>query len=100
MKRQVFDQTLSMDETTLLEGWNTKILFPLDTENENFESVTVKISWLLTAKKIKPLNHTFYKRENSSPVLTFSRLPKTKMISHKSVNKHCNHCIQNGTTWC
>ena len=32
--------------------------------------------------KIIDLFHTFHKRENNSPVLSFSRIPKSKMMSH------------------
>ena len=70
-----------MAKTTLPLVWNTKILSPLNADHESLESKTVKISWLL--KKIKLLNKPyFFERENNSSVLTFSWIPKSKMMSH------------------
>ena len=60
-----------MAETTLLQVWNAKILFPLNTDHESLLNRTVKISWLL--KKIKPLNkpHFLQKRKQFSSVNLF-----------------------------
>ena len=44
MKRPVFDRTLSMAETAMLQVWNTKLLLPLNKDNENLESRTAQIS--------------------------------------------------------
>ena len=40
--------------------------------------------------RIIDLFHTFYKKENDFPVLTFSRLPKSKMMSVVV----CEHALQ------
>ena len=56
--------------------------------------------YFLIVKKIKPLNKPYLlqKRKQLSCVNLFSNTQKQNDESCLSVNMHCNHCIQNGTT--
>ena len=80
MKRPVFDRTLSMAETALLQVWNTKILLPLNADNENGKDSKN----FLIVKRIKPWNKPclLQKKKRFSCVNLFPNIQKQQMSSH------------------